>query len=61
MAEALDRLRVTMMEKLVDVDEGSISEYRGGIRVLKQLVHVISHAPQLARQIEDTRQKPRIV
>jgi hypothetical protein len=61
MAEALDRLRLTMMEKLVDVDEASVAEYRGGIRVLKQLVHVMSHAPQLVRQIEEMRSRPRSV
>lgn len=52
-AEALDKLRVIMMEKLIDVDADAIGEYRGGVKVLKQLVHVISHAPQLVRQVDD--------
>jgi hypothetical protein len=51
-AEALDKLRLTMMEKLVEVDADVIGEYRGGVRVLKQLVHVVAHAPQLIRQLD---------
>jgi hypothetical protein len=53
MADALDHLRLALMEELVSVDQASVAEYRGAVRTIKQITHVVAHASQLVRQIDE--------
>lgn len=58
MAEALEKVRVALMEEMVNVDAAQVGEHRGAVRLLKQLVHVVAHANQLIRQLDERAQKP---